>query len=234
MSVSSQYTPVWNTVKNMCVESVAAGAAIVPLFYLFEVKTSQQTAAPIPMFLPSQALRNGLHAAPITGAMIGAQRVAQLGFEKAMQSSPQEKESFLSAMVSAAFVGCVSTHPMAIFQGLTRGKTVDESLKALTWKHAVACAYMEVGFLFGMGSIRPMEEFFREKFGKKKSIEYAATFTSGAVGAAFGHAGDAAFTMLQNNVKIERVTQLARGGPVRAVAVGAFTCFYKAIKELCS
>lgn len=221
----------WETVKDQAVEPVAAGVAIVPVFYGFQVKSAQQTGDPIPPYAPFTALRQGVKTAPLVGAMIGSQRIFQNLFERLMQQGENKNESFVMPFISAAVVGFATAPFMAIFSGLSQGKKANQALRQLSIKQALATSLMEVGFLAGMGAIDPMVELFRQRFGQNRAVDNSATFASGALGALFGHAGDTALSMWQKGLKVERLSQLARGAPTRAAAVGIFSCIYNAVKE---
>lgn len=222
---------VWEMVKDQAVEPVAAGVAIVPVFYGFQVKSAQQTGEPIPRYTPFTALRQGVKTAPLVGTMVGVQRIFQNLFEGLMQQGESKNEGFLMPFMSAAVVGFATAPFMAIFSALSQGKKARHALRHLTIKQALATSVMEVGFLAGMGAINPMVELFRERFGQNRAVDNSATFASGALGALFGHAGDTALSMWQKGMKIERLSQLARGAPTRAAAVGIFSCIYNAVKE---
>ena len=74
-----------NIWSSWIVPPVAAGAAIVPTYYGFAVKTAQQLGQPIPKMGPVEALRGGCRLAPTVSGLVGLQMILQNGTQQKVQ-----------------------------------------------------------------------------------------------------------------------------------------------------
>ena len=222
----------WKQAQSIAIEPIAAGLAIIPTFYGFQVKTALQRGVSIPKYKPLSALKDGLRASPLIAAMISSQRIGQMALDQAIQKQFGCHENFITAITSSAVIGVACTPAMVIFTGMTQRKSAINSLKDLSLKQFGASAAIEVGFLAGMGATGPMIKLFQQKFGNAKSVEYGGAFSSGFIGAMAGHAGDSAMTMWQNTIKIENLKQLGRGAITRSISVGSLNCIYRFVKDV--
>lgn len=213
--------------RSIIAEFVASGTAIIPTFYGFQVKTALQTGAARPPFNLYSALAVGARKAPFVGFMIGTQRILQNATDKVIERKFNTEKNVVTSIASATIIGTITTPLVAIFTGMTNEKSISASIKALTWKQMGASAWIENGFLMGMGITEPVIAKLQRRFGKHKVVDYIGAFGSGALGAAAGHAGDSALTFWQNNIKITNLFQLKKGMVVRSVAVGGYNCIYK-------
>lgn len=227
MSVSDTPPPTpWWT------EVVASGAAIILPFHLFQRKSALQTEKTPPAFVLSKALKAGFFASRDTGLMIGVQRIAQNWIDSNLPAPQTLPEKFSRALLTATIVGTVSTIPLAIFTGRSRGLNVMQSLKTLnSFRQVFASVAMEAGFLFGVAASEPMSQLFREKIADNTAVGYAAPFVSGCMGAAAGHPGDTAFTRLGAKMAVP-VNTLGLGFISRVTGVGSWTLFYEGVKNL--
>lgn len=234
----------WETISPYVVPPIAAGGAIVPVFYGFAAKSAKQQGESIPRMGIVTAIKEGCKATPTIGAIVGTQMIAQMITENGIKSAMKkmgfkEKEikSFAPMVLSSIIVGGVSAPMLAIFNGQTMGKTPTESLKALCRYQVSAIIARETSFLFSLRVSEPVSEKMEETFGKSKKVEYISTFASGAIGSLIGHPADTALTLWQKGKKIETVSktkiarQLMQGGAWKAGTVGAFSMCYKTGKE---
>lgn len=217
--------------RSFVTEPFAAGVAIVPTFYGFQVKTALQTGAPIPKYDFQKAFKVGVSKAPFTGVMVGAQRILQNAIDEKMQKKFKKEKDIPMAVASATAVGTVTTPLMVMFTRMTND---NKSKKPIAARDVIAGAVIENGFLAGMGATDPVIKWLQSRFGKGKGVEYAGAFASGAAGAIAGHVGDSALTFWQNGIKIVSLSQFKRGMLVRSVAIGGYNCINKAAKEALS
>lgn len=150
-----------------------------------------------------------------------------------MFSPPQEGEQpTLGSMVrSSALVGGLSAPGLAIFNGLSMGKTAGESLRALSMLQVAAIVKRETAFLLSMRVSDPASEYMKERFGNSPAILYGSAFASGAFGSLISHPADTALTCWQQGVRVTNISHAMRGGPVKALSVGVFAAIYKFSKE---
>jgi hypothetical protein len=217
---------IWGAVAPHVTPPLAAGAAIIPTFYGFELKSARQLGESRPRFSPL----GGFRAAPTVGAIFGTQMAAQLAVEKAVM--PGEKAGFSSILLSSFFVGGLSAPALAVFNGQTMKKTAKESLRALSIKQSLAIIARETSFLFSIRISNYVSDRMKEHFGENKAIVYASTFASGAIGSLFGHPADTALTIWQKGMKITTLRILMNGSLSRSITVGTFACCYKITSEL--
>jgi hypothetical protein len=143
--------------------------------------------------------------------------------------------------VSSILVGAVSAPALAVFNGLASAKLTGQapleaaadSLKSLRADPKQPCALVarETSFLFALRVSEPVTNKMKRTFGENRVVEYGSSFATGAIGSLVGHPADTAFTLWQNGMKVEKLTHLMRGAPVKAVTVGLFSIGYKTAKE---
>ena len=210
---------IWPTIAPYVAPPVSAAAAIVPIFYgflvksaqqagesiprltIFAAKSAQQAGNPIPSMTVKELLIRGCKAAPTVGALVGTQMITQGLIEKyLMKPSANGEKSppgFTTMLTSSIIVGIASTPAAAVFNGQTMKQTAVQSLRALSVKQTSAIVARETSFLFSMRVTGPVSDAMKDHFGKKKSVEYASAFVSGAIGSVIGHPADTALTLWQ-------------------------------------
>ncbi len=183
-----------------------------------------------------KALMDGCRAAPTISVIVGTQMISQnlieKGFKAIMKGISGKEDHFALMLVTSMIVGGISAPALAVFNGQTMGRTVKESLRSLSQKQTIAIVTRETSFLFSLRVSKPMSEFMEDRCGKNKAVEYGSTFAAGAIGSLVGHPADTALTLWQKGRNVENLSQLMRGGPVKALTVGGFSICYKTVKEL--
>lgn len=212
---------------------VAASVAIPPVFYGFMAKSAQQLGNPIPRLPIKVVLQEGCKAAPTIGVIVGTQMAAQKAVEEVLKSLRKDDAPRASLMlVSSMTVGALSAPALAVFNGQTMGRTALESLRSLSARQTLAIVARETSFLFSLRVSRPLEEWMKDSFGDHRGVGLSSTFAAGAIGSLIGHPADTALTLWQKGRKVENFSQLMRGGPIKALTVGAFSILYKSTKEM--
>lgn len=182
------------------------------------------------------AFIGGCRAAPTISVIVGTQMVAQNLIEKGLKSfmkgTSDKQDSFVLMLGTSMIVGGISAPALAVFNGQTMGRTVKESLWSLSPKQTCAIVTRETSFLFSLRVSSPVSEYMERTCGKNKVVEYGSTFAAGAIGSFIGHPADTALTLWQKGRKVENLSQLMRGGPVKALTVGGFSICYKKVNEL--
>lgn len=238
---SSITTPTFTeTVKYYTGPPIAAACAIVPTIFLFIAKSAMQEGKPFPRINFFAAMKAGINAAPIVGAMVGSQMIAQERFEKAVISWFPKLNETLITTVSSVAIGGISAHALAAFNAVTRFSSPIEAIKNLTMRQAGAIATREALFVFGIRMGDNISEKMKDVFGDNVFIKYAATFTSGALASYAGHPADTFLTLDQagrkNQLKQASFQQkckiLWRGAHVKAGAVGSFAVCYSMMKKI--
>lgn len=103
-SSSSQMHEMWS---SWIVPPIAAGAAIVPTYYGFAVKTAQQLQKPIPSMSVLEALMGGMRLAPTVAGLVGTQMVLQNASERKIKQlfgDPQDESATLLKPLQAHFL----------------------------------------------------------------------------------------------------------------------------------
>src|SRR5207253_3133871 len=95
----------------------------------FVAKSAQQMGEKIPRMPITKVITGGLKAAPTVGVIVGTQMGVQKVVEKALTKNDP---SFTSMLASSLIVGGVSAPALAAFNAQTMGRTIRESLKALS------------------------------------------------------------------------------------------------------
>lgn len=223
----------WSQAGPYLKPPVAAGVAIIPVFYGFIAKSAQQIDKPIPRMTVIDVLKEGSKAAPTIGVIVGTQMIVQNIAEKALKKNDKDKSElpFSSMLISSAIVGGISAPALAVFNGQTMGRTVMESLMSLSLKQGASIIFRETSFLFSLRISEPVSKIMKRTSGDNKSVEYISAFATGVIGSIIGHPADTALTRWQKGMKVENYRQLIKGSPVKAVAVGGFAVLYKLVTE---
>lgn len=224
-----------NIWSSWIVPPVAAGAAIVPTYYGFAVKTAQQLGQPIPKMGPVEALRGGFRLAPTVSGLVGLQMIFQNGTQQKVQElmghGPNDAPTFFETAASSFLVGAASSPGIAVFNGQAAGQTPMGALRNMSFKQVGAITCQESAFVLGMSASAHVNALAKEHFGESTAVQYASSFVAGACGSVAGHAANSALTRWQNGLTVDKLSQLARGGPVKAVATGIFAMGFHAAKE---
>ena len=227
----NQYKNLWNQTAPYTFPVLAASGAIIPVFYGFQIKSSQQLGLPIPKFKIKQALKNGFKASPTKGGIVGTQMIAQNTIEKLyakiVNQEGQKEKDIGSMLVSSICVGGISAPALAIFNAQTMGKNAFEALKRMTFKETGAIITRESSFLLSLRISEPLTKVIKNIAGDNQAVEYGTAFTSGVIGSIIGHPADTALTLWQNGKSIHSFSQLMKGSPVKAISVGFFAVCYK-------
>ncbi len=221
----STVAEIWHTIAPYVIPPSAAGIAVIPVFYGFELKSAKQLSLPSPKF----SLVSGFKAAPTVGAIFGTQMIAQKAMEKLLMEG--KSADFNSILLSSIFVGAVSAPALAVFNGQTIKKRGIESLRALSAKQSGAIITREISFLFSIRISRYASDSMHHCFEPGKHIEYGSTFVTGAIGSFIGHPADTALTLWQKRIKISSINTLLKGAGIKSVTIGSFACLYKGISE---
>ncbi|MBI2743901.1 MAG: hypothetical protein HYX48_08310 [Chlamydiales bacterium] len=222
---------VWTAVAPYVVPPMAASAAIVPVFRDMIAKSAQQKGEPIRKMSLYRGVIEGIKAAPTVGVIVGTQMIVQKAVEKALLGD-SGKASFSSAIASSAIVGAVSAPVLLVFNGQTMGYSVTESIRRFSFKQCFAIVLQETAFVGGLSVADRLAVVMKKQFGDNKGVEYAAAFTTGALGSLAGHPANTVVTRAQSGMKIDHIGQLMWGAARKARAIGCFSVFYKAGKEL--
>lgn len=225
--------------SSWIVPPLAAGAAIVPTYYGFAVKTAQQLQKPIPTMSALEALMGGMRLAPTVAGLVGTQMVLQNASERKIkqlfrdtqEKAQDESATLVETTASSFFVGAVSAPGIAIFNGQAANQSPISSLRNLTLKQAGAISMQETAFVMGMSAGGHLYGLVKEHVCDNDAIKHLSNFITGAAGSLCGHPANTALTLWQNGLKVEKVFQLSRGGPVKAIATGLFSMGFQVAKE---
>ena len=222
--------------SSFFIPPVAAGAAIVPAYYGFAVKTAQQLGQPIPKMNPLEVLKGGVKMSPTVAGLVGLQMILQGSVEQKIQSfvghSPGQPATLFETAASSSVIGTLLSPLTAIFNGQGAKQSPIQSLRNMTLKQCGAISLQETAFIMGFAASPHINSFAKEHFGQGDAVQYGSSFVSGAIGSLAGHASNTALTRWQNGLTVDRATQLARGAPVKAVATGVFAACYHFFKNL--
>lgn len=231
-SSCTQMHAMWS---SWIVPPIAAGAAIVPTYYGFAIKTAQQLQKPIPSMSVLEALMGGMRLAPTVAGLVGTQMVLQNASERKIKQlfgDPQERSvTFFETTASSFLVGAVSAPGIAIFNGQAANQSPMSSLRNLTLKQAGAISMQETAFVMGMSAGGHLYGLAKEHFGDNDVIKHGSNFITGALGSLCGHPANTALTLWQNGLKVEKAFQLGRGAPAKAIATGVFSMGFQVAKE---
>jgi hypothetical protein len=192
---------------------------------------SAQQRGEVPSTTFREGFKKGMGAAPTVGLLIGMQDMLQRVVEKKLQGE-EAQPTLLTKLASSALVGIASSPVVAVFNGQTlKGGGVIESLRKFTAWQCMAISIQEAAFVAGLSAADLVAAPLKERFGDSKSVEYAATFTSGAFGSLAGHPANTALTRWQSGLRVESVSQLMWGSMRKARTIGVFSVLYKLGKE---
>ncbi len=220
-----------NELPSWLREPLAAGAAIVPAYYGFRVKTAQQLGQPIPKVGFQEAVRGGASLAPTVATLVGMQMMVQKAAEEKIQELVGRDQGFFSTAASSLTVGLVSSPGIAVFNGQAAGHSPMTSLRNLTPRQFGAISCQETAFVMGLSAAKHINSLAKEQFGDNAAVETGSSFISGALGSLCGHPANTCLTRWQNGLKVESAGQLMRGGPAKAVATGVFSAVYHAASK---
>ncbi len=230
--MSSSDQTIWS---SWVVPPFAAGVAIIPPYYGFAAKTAQQLEKPIPRMGPGEAFKGGCRLAPTVAGIVGMQMILQKTVEQKVQElvgHGQGKAPTLFETAASSFVvGGLSSPAIAVFNGQAAGQTPMHALRNLSSRQLGAIAVQETAFVMGMSASKHINALAKEHLGDGKTVTYGSSFVSGALGSLAGHAANTALTRWQNGLTVDKVSQLARGGPAKAMATGVFAAGYHITKD---
>lgn len=231
MSTSVEVKPIWSLVTPYLIPPIAAGAAVIPVFYGFMGKSARQKGESLPLFNIRNVMIEGIKASPVVGVIIGIQMLAQASIEKAINKHRPAGAIGTSSMIaSAMLVGAISAPMLAVFNGQSMGLSPLASLRKLTLMQSSAIIVRETSFLFAIRISDPVSEFMKVRLGDHKTVIYSAAFVSGVIGSLVGHPADTVLTCLQEGRKI-LPRHVMRGAIIRGGTIGAFSVFYKIVKD---
>jgi len=222
----------WLPVAHHAVPTVAAAAAIIPVFQDLAVKSAQQQGKPIPRMVPMEVLRGGMKMSPIVGGIIGTQMMLQGRVEKALTKKDADKASLTSMVASSGVVAIVSAPILAIFNGQTMGWRVNKTIQKFSRAQGLSIVVQETAFVGGLSAADRLAKIMKRMFGNNKAVDYTAAFIAGTLGSLAGHPANTALTRLQNGLSVGSPRQLMWGAARRARAFGVFSVFYKLGKEV--
>lgn len=216
-----------------CAAPIAAGIAIIPVFYGFIAKSALQIGEPTSKITAKQAIHKGFKAAPTIGIIVGTQMLVQSIAENTLTkkvNTHNKQAGHLHILTSSILTGILSAPAYAVFNGQTLGISIAQSLKTLSLKQTVAIVTRESSFLFSLRISDHVSTYLKDKEDNKITAN-CAVFITGAVGGIIGHPADTALTLWQIGLKVERLSLLSRGILTRALAVGGFSVLYKTTKD---
>jgi hypothetical protein len=209
------------------VPPVVATVAIVPVYRDLVAKSFEQKGLTVPKMTIMEGLKLGFKAAPITGALVGAQLVLKEYVDNKLKKHVKEQRflSVLTTVGSPAVVGFVTAPILAAFNGQTMGVSWMNSLRQLRGRRGLnvcmAFALQETACVAGLTAGSQMNN-----FGNDPVASYATTFTVGVLGSLAGHAFNTSITRWQSDMTVFP-NQLMWGAVRRARAIGFFAVFIK-------
>jgi hypothetical protein len=209
---------------------LAAAMAIVPSFYLFQVKSAKQLGQGAPKFNLFAALKDGFKASPTIGLIVGTQMIAQEKITKKLHEHGV-KEGWPSTVMSTIVVGLVSAPFLAAFNGQTMGYTPFQAIRNMTLKQTGAITAREAFAVLALNEPKDVSGYTKKQLGDNKAVEYGTAFVVGAGASIASHPCDAALTLWQKKIAIQSMKQLSKGAMARAGACGLFTTLYLASKD---
>lgn len=224
MSIKSEP---WSSIAPFAVPPVAAAASIVPPFYGLIVKSAQQLGNPIPKMPMKAVLFEGIKAGPLLGAQVGV----QIGTEKALVHLYGNNHSgSLFMLASALLIATLSAPGLIAFNGKTIGRSVKESLQAISFKQTGAIVIRDTSFLFSLRISEPVSKGLKETWGDSPLVERVSAFSSGVIGSVIGHPADTVLTRSQKELPIIP-RQLMNGVTARSCSIGIFAILFNEFKK---
>lgn len=219
----------WNSMVSYFTPPVAAGVAIVPAYRDFAAKSDLQRGMQVTPLSYRNWFKGGVEAARPVGVLVGAQMVVQPVVERALNGESNHSGVW-STFASSGIVGGLSSPFVAVFNGNTMGWDWKKSLRNFTPKQAAVITVQETAFVGGLSAADKVSSFMRGIFGDNKAVDYASTFTAGALGSLAGHPANTALTRAQSGLPFD-ARQCMSGGATKARGVGVFAVCYKLMKE---
>ncbi len=216
----------WASAAPYVSKPIAAGLALIPVNYGFEVKSAQQIGAPVPK-LNWALVKRSISAAPLGGFAVGLQMAVQGGLERSLNRG-SESSSYSAKLTSSAAVGALSAPGYIVLNGHFLHISLQDALRGSSFRQVAAITGRESLFVLSLSLSGPVARRMSEEFGDRPEIATSAAFLSGSVGSVAGHAFDTWLTCEQKGVPIR---SLASGGPVKALATGVFAALYSNIEE---
>jgi hypothetical protein len=209
---------------------LAASTAIIPGFYLFQLKSAKQLGQAAPKFNLFTAFKDGFKASPTIGLIVGTQMIAQEKIESKIHEVGVEK-GLPSTVISATSVGLVSAPFLAAFNGQTMGYTPFQAIRNMTLKQTCAITAREALAVLALNKSKDVSGYTKKQLGDNKAVEYGTAFVVGAAASVASHPCDAALTLWQKKIAIQSMKQLSKGVMARGGACGLFTALYLASKD---
>ncbi len=221
-----------NNVKQIATNSVAAGAAVIPPYYLFVVKSALQAGLPRPSMTLDNTVIWPIKGAAIAGSVIGMQ-LSLTGVATRFLNKANITGVYADS-ISALSIAVLSVPALAADNGRTFGLTVVQSIKKLNIRQTNALVIRESTFLFGDPLGRLINDSMVRKFGDNNKTKYASTFLGGALVCFMGYPADTMLTRSQHGLDLVPLHQSFKGIGYKATAIGLFYCFYQGFKSAMS
>jgi hypothetical protein len=226
--------PFWKPIWSYSVLFGASGAAIIPVYRHYVLKSDLQKGVLSPTLLPfGKGMQMGIKAAPSTSLAVGLPLLMQRHVEPWFQGE-EKKTTWRTLILSAAVVGALSTPILLVFEGNSLRQGVLASLKHISCpKQYLAFSVQEVGCVAGLSAAKHVDGEARKYFNIQENAlaTYGSAFISGSAGAIAGHVGNTVSTRLRHNLSIDyrSISQLGLGLVPRARALGWYSVAYHLI-----
>jgi len=208
---------------------VAASISIVPVFYGYMAKTAKQLGKPCPSVSSPEFRINLVKAIPTFGAVVGVQLAAHTIVQNILFSN--KEASLSSLMTSSMIVGAVAAPPLALFNGQSANLNVKKSIQGLSVIKVLTLAARQTSFLMGMTVGDHLSRRVKLAAGDSRVAHLSCVFFSGALGSILGHPADTLVTLWQNGQKVNKFSDVWRGGLYRSMAVGSYAVIYNVLYE---
>lgn len=267
VSLKDQLIKIYENSSQYVIPPVAASIGIILPFRFFEEKASKQIMEQSPLLIVKEKLsgkikvkptlleikntfKRGVKASPTIGIIIGSQMIAQETveyiFNRTFNKNIAGKSDFFSMTMSSLIVGVATAPLLAAFNAQAARKSPFEAIRNLTFKETGAITFREATFLLSFRINKYVEKGMKNSIGDNIAVDYFAAFTSGVIGALFGHAPDSALTIWQAKKEIctgnylgkdviartkHISSQLGRGLVSRSLGLGFFAVCYKFVRQ---
>lgn len=241
-SSASHVKETWSVLEPCLAPPIAASIAIIPASYDMVAKSALQKGLTVPrMTVKSffQGVKSGFGAAPTAGLMIGTQMVLQVRVKEALLNTfpnlgPNSSNQNQAALTlsSAIVTGGLISPVLAVYNGktMTPAWSVQKSLSKFSLKQGGAITLQQTGIVAGLAAADLTFTPMKQVMGDSKVVEYSAAAIAGAIGSLFGHFANTALTRWQNDLKIERFSQLNWGIFHRTRGNALIAVIYKFVK----
>ena len=125
--MSQAVKEMWTNASPYLASPVAAGIAIIPVYYGFVAKAALQAEKPVPR-ISLKLVWDGCKAAPTIGTIVGTQLLASSGLERTFTT---DKTSVAAVCPSTTITALASVPAFLIFQGQTLGQSPRETWNSL-------------------------------------------------------------------------------------------------------